>query len=230
MSQAVPAVAALPSCLLRNARLLSSRDDILPLLPRHAHIAEVGVMKGDFSEKFLKICKPSKFYAIDEFMVHKLPEVWGQKTSDLFENKTHGQFFKDRFASQVASGQVVVMEGDSGTMLASLADESLDVVYLDADHNYHAVVRDLEIARKKMKPHTGLVILNDYIMSDGASPYGVIQAGHEFMLHHGWEMVAFALHDHMYCDVVLRKMPVRRARRLAQRFALACGYTKLGRF
>ncbi|AQT04323.1 hypothetical protein [Acetobacter persici] len=76
MPQMMPA-AQLPPFLLRNARLLPNRDDILPLLSRHAVIAEVGVMTGDFSKKILDICKPRLFYALDIFNVHELPEVWG---------------------------------------------------------------------------------------------------------------------------------------------------------
>jgi hypothetical protein len=36
-------------------------------------------------------------------------------------------------------------------------------------------------------------------------PYGVIQACHEFMVEHDWEMTHLALAWAMYCDVVLRK-------------------------
>lgn len=229
MSQMMPA-AQLPPFLLRNARLLPNRDDILPLLPRHAVIAEVGVMTGDFSKKILDICKPRLFYALDIFNVHELPEVWGRPSAEMFAHKTQQAFYESRFAEDIARGQVRVLAGDSGVMLEHLPDKGVDVIYLDADHNYQAVVRDLEICERKLKPHTGLLILNDYIMADGGGPYGVIQAAHEFMLRHGWEMVIFALQDYMYCDVVLRKHPATRPRRILQRLVQKMGYTKLGRF
>lgn len=229
MSQMMPA-APLPAFLLRNVRMLPNRDDILPLLPKNAVIAEVGVMTGDFSQKILDICKPRQFYALDIFNVHELPEVWGRPSSEMFDNKTQQAFYESRFADEIARGRVKVLAGDSGVMLGQLPDHGVDVIYLDADHNYQAVVRDLELCERKLKPHTGLLILNDYIMADGGGPYGVIQAAHEFMLRHGWEMVVFALQEYMYCDVVLRKHPATRPRRILQRLVHKMGYTKLGRF
>ncbi|OUI86028.1 class I SAM-dependent methyltransferase [Acetobacter tropicalis] len=226
MTPAVP----LPEFLLRNARIVPNRDDILPLLPRNAVIAEVGVMTGDFSKKILDVCQPSKFYALDLFTIHELPIVWGQPTTDMFANKTHLDFYQKRFAAQIAKGQMEVLAGDSAAMLESLPDNSLDVVYLDADHTYPAVARELDVCSRKLKPHTGLIVLNDYIMADGGGPYGVIQAAHEFMLKYGWEMLVFALQEYMYCDIVIRKLPASRPRRLMQRLALQLGYTKLGRF
>ncbi|MCP1231566.1 hypothetical protein [Acetobacter indonesiensis] len=56
MPQMTPAV-PLPQFLLRNARIVPNRDDILPLLPRHAVIAEVGVMTGDFFCGYRPLCK-----------------------------------------------------------------------------------------------------------------------------------------------------------------------------
>lgn len=230
MALSLPAVPPLPKRFLRNARLLPSRDDILPLLPKHAVIAEVGVMKGGFSRKILDVCKPSTFYAIDEYRVHTLPEVWGCPITEFFEGKTHRGFFESKFGADIATGVVKVLEGDSGAMLNALPDKSVDVIYLDADHNYLAVVRDLEVIRRKIKPVTGLIILNDYIMRDDNGPYGVIQAGHEFMLRDRWEMVAFCLEEKMYCDVVIRKLSDSRVRRIIQSLAYNLGYEKLGRF
>lgn len=229
MPQMTPAV-PLPQFLLRNARIVPNRDDILPLLPRHAVIAEVGVMTGDFSQKILTVCQPKTFYALDMFDIHNLPMVWGQPTADLFTNKTHLDFYKHRFTAEIAAGRVNILPGDSAAMLEQLPDNSLDVVYLDADHRYEAVEKELEICSRKLKPHTGLIVLNDYIMTDGGGPYGVIQAAHEFMLKYGWEMVVLALQEYMYCDIVIRKLPASRSRRVAQRLALQLGYKGLGRF
>lgn len=229
MPQMMPAV-RLPPFLLRNARILPDRDDILPLLPKNAVIAEVGVMTGDFSRKILTVCKPRVFYALDMFTVHELPEVWGRPSTEMFAGKTHQDFYESRFASEIAEGRVRVLAGDSGVMLEQLPERGVDVIYLDADHNYQAVVRDLELCERKLKPHTGLLVLNDYIMADGGGPYGVIQAAHEFMLRYGWEMVIFTLQEYMYCDIVLRKHPATRPRRILQRLVQRLGYNGLGRF
>ena len=206
MHDIVPA-ARLPQRLLTNARLLTDREAILPLLPKDAVIAEVGVAFGDFSERMIRICEPAQFIAIDLFDLHRIPEIWGRKTQELFGGGTHGEFYRRRFADLIEQGQVSVLEGDSAAVLETLDDASLDVVYIDADHGYEAVKCELAVIRRKIK-NNGWIVLNDYIMSDAAfsnAPYGVVQASNDFMLAEDWEMIYLAFHPYLYCDVVLRK-------------------------
>lgn len=226
--------AVLPWYLLRNARVLSTRNDLLPLLPKGGVIAEIGVMTGTFSRLLLDACRPKCFYAIDLFGIHALPEVWGKPTTEVFGGLTHEDFYKRTFAAEIAEGRMKVLAGDSQAMLERIPDASLDIVYVDADHTYPSVAAELRLCARKIRPDTGLIIVNDYVMVDalygGNAFYGVIQATNEFMIREGWEMVAFALQDHMFCDVVLRKLPRSRLRRFMQRAALNAGYRKLGRF
>lgn len=197
----------LPERLLANARLLPERAAILPLLPKHKMIAEVGVAFGDFSDLFIRICEPQRFIAIDLFDLHHVPKLWGRPTDEVFGGGTHGAFYRKRFSDVIAQGKLVILEGDSARMMATLDDASLDVVYIDAGHDYGSVKRDLAMARRKIKDD-GWIILNDYTMTDvlaGNGPYGVIQAAHEFMIAEDWEIIYLALQKHMYCDIVLRK-------------------------
>ena len=192
---------------LRHARIVPSRLAALTLWPQDAVIAEVGVALGEFSKAILAACRPRRFLAIDRFDLHQLPALWGIPTSKHFGGRTHGEFYRHLFATDIARGQVEVMEGDSATVISSLPDYSVDVFYVDADHSYEGVRRDLEAILSKVKPD-GWIVMNDYIPAEiGLSneTYGVIQATNEFMITHGWEMVYFALAYVMYCDVCLRK-------------------------
>jgi len=198
----------LPERLLQNARVLPDREAMLGSLPKGKIFAEIGVLLGDFSEKILRICKPHHFVGIDVFHIHELPMLWGKPTEEVLSNRTHGAFYRDRFADFIGQGRMTVLEEDSVTAMGRLPDDSLDIVYVDADHSYDAVCRDLSIVKYKVRDD-GLIIMNDYTMSDvlgGLGPYGVIQATHEFMLAEGWEMIFLALQEYMYCDVVLRKI------------------------
>jgi hypothetical protein len=207
----MPSLAAaqrLPEHLLANARLLPNREAILPLLPKHKVIAEVGVALGDFSDQFICVCEPERFIAIDLFDLHLIPALWGRPTKELFSGGTHGAFYRKRFADLIDRRQVMVLEGDSATSLTMLDDASLDIVYVDADHTYESVRRELAIIRRKVKDD-GWIILNDYIMNEAGfsnAAYGVIQATNEFMIAENWEMIYFALQEYMYCDVALRKV------------------------
>jgi hypothetical protein len=205
---AAPAPAAvLPASLLANARVLPRRDDILPMLPKHAVFAEVGVAFGEYSRVIREICDPASFIAIDNFCLHEFDVVWGKTREERFGALTHEAYFRRDFAAEIESGAIEVMAGDSVAMLERLPDASLDVVYLDADHSYDSVARELAVIARKVR-EDGWIVLNDYTMMDAGgagAPYGVVQAAHEFMIAQGWEMVALALHPLMYCDVALRK-------------------------
>lgn len=197
----------LPAHLLANACILPDRYAILPLLPKNKVIVEVGVAVGAFSQRLITECEPQHFIAIDLFRLHEFPVLWDQDTSVLFGGRTHAGYYRHRFAELIEQRKMTVLEGDSVTCLASLADESLDIVYVDADHSYESVRQELAVIKRKIR-QDGLIILNDYIMNEAGysnQPYGVIQATNEFMVAENWEMAYLALEPHMYCDVVLRK-------------------------
>lgn len=200
-------VPLLPPDLVEGARLLPNRDAILPLLPQHRTIAEVGVALGGFSRMIINCCRPAKFIAIDTFRLHELPMFWGRPPAQYFGEKTHLAWFRDIFAPDIDAGIMRVLEGESAEQIECLPDASVDVFYIDADHSYASVKRDLNAVTRKIKPD-GWLVINDYILVDqlGAeAPYGVIYATNEFMLEHRWAMQYFALQTHMYCDVVLRR-------------------------
>jgi hypothetical protein len=196
----------IPHELLRNACVLPDRWAGIAMWPTDAVVVEVGVALGVFSQAIIERCRPSKFIAIDRFDLHELESVWGVPTAEHFGGRTHKAFYCDRFAGQIAAGQVEVIEGDSSAAIASLPDQSVDVFYVDADHRYDGVRLDLEALLPKVKPH-GWIVMNDYVPADTFSdePLGVIQATNEFMAREGWEMAYFALAPIMYCDVGLRR-------------------------
>ena len=179
---------------------------MLPLLPRGAVFAEVGVGLGHFTELVLERCAPSLFLAIDEFRLHELPTLWEQPSEVALGGRTHADAFKARFAAPIEAGRMRVLEGDSAACLEQLDDASIDIIYVDADHRYEYVRRDLAVARRKVRAD-GWIIVNDYLMVAAlgdAIPYGVVNATNEFMIEHAWGMQYFALQTRMFCDVALR--------------------------
>ncbi len=200
-------VPGLPAELVESACVLASRDRILPLLPRGGHVVEVGVALGHFSRKLIDACAPAHFTAIDSFRLHELPSFWGHPPSHYFGNQTHAAWYSDKFGAEIQAARMHILQGDSAAEMEKLEDASVDVFYIDADHTYDAVKRDLAVAGRKIHPD-GWLIMNDYILVDGlgaAEPYGVIYATNEFMLSQNWAMQYFALQTNMYCDVVLRR-------------------------
>lgn len=201
-----PEAAPLPARLLDRARILPDRAAILPLLPKESTFAEVGVGFGDFTAAVIETCRPRHFTAIDYFELHHEKELWGRPPAETFGAGTHREFYEARFAGELAAGTMTILAGQSGDCLEQVPDQSLDVVYLDADHRYEFIKRDIDVAGRKVRD-SGWIIVNDYIMVpalEAPVPYGVVNATHEFMLRHDWGMQYLALHTRMFCDVVLR--------------------------
>lgn len=192
--------------LLRNCKVLSARSEILRVFPKNLVFAEVGVALGDFSEEILSVCEPKQFIAIDIFVLHNAPSVWDGRVGLTLNGKTHLDYYRERFRKWEVGERLKILQGDSAQVLRQIADASIDVIYLDADHSYSSVKTELELAKAKLRSG-GWIVLNDYIMADWLTntPYGVVQAANEFMNRERWQMLYFALHNGMFCDVVLQK-------------------------
>lgn len=118
--------------------------------------AEVGVFKGEFTLFLQETLKPSKLYAIDLFEgVTGSGDQDGNNFSYCSLDETHKMLY---------SKDILTLKGDSSTILKTLEDESLDMVYIDADHTYQAVLKDLEAAYPKVKSG-GWIMGHDYEMN-----------------------------------------------------------------
>lgn len=185
---------------IKNCKVLIDRYEILQYMPKNAFVAEVGVLAGDFSERILIETNPQHLYLIDTFFAND----WDTNANKRFSKENHFQFIKTRFKDGIEKHQIDVMKGFSDNSLATLKDNSLDWIYIDAHHSYDCVSADLKEARRVVKPN-GFIIANDYIFYSHLENdnYGVIHAVNEMCVQDGFEIVYLALHPQMYCDVVM---------------------------
>jgi hypothetical protein len=171
---------------LQNCRVVPDRRELLrSCLPQRAVVAEVGTGQGEFAKAIVKVSSPTKLHVIDV---------------------TLAKFPSDVLASEIRQGTVCLHEADSVQALRQFADAYFDWIYIDADHSYDGVKRDIDEAKKKVK-RDGLLVFNDYIFWSHREfmGYGVVQAVNEFALADDWELLYLALEPEMYCDVVLRR-------------------------
>lgn len=112
------------------------------------------------------------------------------------------------------AGRLHLHQSDSVQALESFPDHFFDWIYVDAQHTYEGVKRDIAAARRKVKAD-GLLIFNDYTIWSymEMQPYGVVPAVNEFCIEHHWALAYLALPDHMYCDVAIRRMNPDRERK-----------------
>ena len=58
-----------------------------------------------------------------------------------------------RLAAEFGQSPIVkVARSESGAFLSGLQDHALDYVYIDGDHGYAGALRDLRLARRKVRP------------------------------------------------------------------------------
>ena len=172
---------------LKNCKVLPNREAILFQMKKGGIVAEVGVQEGVFSKSILEICEPNELHLIDYSL------------SDYSIEK--------KFKSEIEIGQVMLHESDSSLAIREFPDEYFDFIYIDADHAYPGVQRDIQAAKTKIK-EDGFLLFNDYTYWSPCEciNYGVVQAVNELCVNEGWEMIYYAFGGYMYCDVAIRKL------------------------
>lgn len=178
---------------IKNLKILTNKIALLDFLPKHSVIAEIGVSRGDYSEKILSVTQAQKLYLIDS---------WGSERYQLFK-----KVIEDRFSKEIKSGRVVICQGVSTIELEKLDDEMFDWVYIDTDHTYKTTAHELEICRKKVKKG-GIIAGHDYVLGAWLSHirYGVIEAVNEFCVKNNWEMIYLTNEGHRHLSFAIREM------------------------
>ncbi len=175
----------LPGAKLEGAELLPNRYALMDKVVQGGVMAEIGIDRGDFSLEILKRCKPEKLHLFDIDISRLVnPEIRTELASGSGRLKTH--------------------VGDSSTNMGRMPDAYFDMIYVDGDHEYSGVVKDIEAILPKIKPD-GVLIFNDYTVWSAASMFhcGVARAVNELCLAHPWKFRYLALQSMMYNDVML---------------------------
>lgn len=160
------------------------RGELLNLLPKGSVGAEIGVWRGDFSSRLLSVVRPARLHLVDP---------WKFETSSLYERAWYGgtgaknqaemdaiyETVLRRFAQEAETGVVLVHRGPSAEIGMQFDDAYFDWVYIDGNHLYEYVKRDLEVFATKVKPG-GLVTGDDYGVR-GWWDNGVTRAVDEFV-------------------------------------------------
>ncbi|MEG4803103.1 class I SAM-dependent methyltransferase [Microcoleus sp. ARI1-B5] len=180
----------LQDCHIKNCRLVEHRLKMLEYLPKNSVVAEIGTQYGRFATEIRNITQPKKLHLIDGNL-------------DLFQS---GINQKPRLQAAIEDGSVELHEGDSSTILASFPEEYFDWIYIDADHTYEGVCKDIERGYSKVKPD-GMIVFNDYTNWSVCEimPYGVAKAVNEFCIANNWEIVFLVLHSLGYHDIAIKK-------------------------
>ncbi|HUU30908.1 MAG TPA: class I SAM-dependent methyltransferase [Phycisphaerae bacterium] len=117
--------------------------------------AEVGVYEGDLSAALLERYPDLQLYMVDWWRAAE-PDSEYRRSGDKLALLTQEEMNKARAkAMEVAHlfrpERVCVLCGESGLISVKVPDLSLDFVFVDADHTFDAVLRDLRLWVPKVR-------------------------------------------------------------------------------
>src|SRR5258708_10554786 len=130
----------LPQEYLTHCTLVSDRMELIGRLPRNAVVAEIGTQFGSFAKQILELSRPREFHIFD---------------------LSFSGFDRAFFDSEILSGRVTLHEGDSSTAMSTLPDGLFDWIYIDGDHSFEGVSRDIREAKRLIRPD-GILVFNYY--------------------------------------------------------------------
>lgn len=179
----------------RSLSLLMAREELPHLLNSRGLLGtgvEVGVRVGEFSEVLLRSWRGERLISVDSWPV---PE--GADPEDPWVGTAAQERYIAETRSRLArfGERSEIRRADSLDAAAAIALESLDFVYIDADHEYESVRGDIEAWHTRIRPG-GLLCGHDYY--DGwrdDAMYGVARAVDEFCKARGLR-VATTLREH----------------------------------
>jgi len=149
-------------------------DMIRALVPTRGVIGEIGVFKCDFARQLVNVLHPKRLVLFDLF---EGPMCSG----DVDGNDVTWCDMGEMYLEAQKLGEAV--KGDSSTSLSTFEDDTFDMLYIDGDHSYEGVRKDLEQAYKKVKPG-GWIMGHDYEMNMNKAKtkydFGVKKAVDEF--------------------------------------------------
>jgi hypothetical protein len=151
-------------------RLPAGRAD-LPKLCRVLGMtrgAEVGVWKGGYSLEFCKAIPNLEWLAIDPWAPY----------ADYREKKNDATLIAQAYEearAKLAPYRCTLVKASSLDAAADVPDASLDVVYVDGNHEAPFVRHDLEAWTKKLKPG-GLLCGHDYRVPPESKPFIQVKA------------------------------------------------------
>jgi len=179
----VPAARRMAQLLGIIPKESGGRQFLLDMLPKQSVGVEIGVHKGDFSEEILNSISPQELHLIDP---------WEHQTSGIYKSAWYGGAAKGgqnemderyssvlkRFDKNIHAKQVKVHRGYSTDILQQFPDQYFDWVYIDGNHLYEYVKKDLELSFQKVK--SGGYITGDDYIDGGWWEGGVKKAVDEF--------------------------------------------------
>lgn len=157
---------------------IDTRELMYDIIPKGGIGAELGVCRGSNAVQLFFRIKPSVLFLVDSWEKaeytrppHDDPNLW---YDDYFDSVA------EIFNEEIKQGGVILKKQYATSFLASLADDSLDWVYIDSNHHYQNVSREIDLSIKKVKSG-GHIMGHDYLPNPQLWATSIIRAVNERM-------------------------------------------------
>jgi len=143
-------------------------------------VLEIGIFKGEFLDYIVNNCNISSIDGVDLFH--------GETCSGDADGNNLVYYNLDKSYEELSdkyknSSTVKLIQSDSSSYLKTVDDEYYDIIYIDGDHSYEGVKKDLNASFQKIK-NGGYIAGHDYEMNMNkaktAYGFGVKDAVDEF--------------------------------------------------
>jgi len=158
------------------------RAYILEQLDKNSKFVEVGVWKGDFSKQIWNISSPNLLVLVDSWTFDEkvrgcAPQVSGEEplSQNFFD-----QAKKDTYDKFKNIQNVHILDFNSQEASSKYEDNFFDYIYIDAEHTYQAVTKDLEVWYPKLKKN-GTLFGDDYYWREEDDTFSLHRAYQEFI-------------------------------------------------
>jgi hypothetical protein len=159
----IPHIASLlkpPSVDERAQQILSWLKDI-----SHPQGAEIGVFTGALSQRLLLNRPDMKLLMVDPWAPGNGEEGLGEFHGSLNQHEQDHYYESTVKAVRFAGQRALIMRSTSLAVASKVPDESLDFVFIDADHSYECCLADIKAWLPKIKPG-GFISGHDYDNTD----------------------------------------------------------------
>lgn len=146
---------------------------------------EVGVWRGDYSSLIVGALDPNEFYGVDPYKI--FDDYKDQPDPREYANQQNLDQLYQRVEQRYTRWPSASLMRTTGVDAASqFEDGSLDFVYIDGDHTYEFVSKDIAAWWPKVRDG-GILSGHDYTPGNPQKGhvYGVIEAVDEFAAHEG---------------------------------------------
>lgn len=149
-------------------------------------MVEIGTDRGFWARFMVDTLAPSELHVVDVSLDRLRPGL---------------------LDAEIAKGNVILHESDSYSYLSNMPQGYFDLIYVDGDHSYEGVRKDVMAAVNALD-RRGWLVLNDYTAWSPVAMMkcGVARAVNELCQTGEWRFEYLALQSLGYYDVALRRV------------------------